>query len=112
MNELYEVILTYNDYLRQLPRGCKIIAALLKDNQIELAKTNISYFSEGLAWLSEAQYLMKINGIESSLELTDIEYTLIQINKYLERREFLEVAEVFDTVLYNYFFNIPLLLEA
>lgn len=112
MNELYEVIQSYNEYLRKLPQGCHTIAALLKDNQVTAAKTNINNFSEGLVWLSEAQHLMTLNNIDHGLDFTQIDYFLEQINTHLENKELLKVAEIFETTLYNYFVNLPLISEA
>lgn len=112
MNELYEVIQSYNEYLRKLPQGCTTIAILLTDNQVTAAKTNINNFSEGLSWLSEAQHLLTLNNINHKLDFTQIDYFLEQINTHIENEAFLKVAEIFETTLYNYFVNLPLISEA
>lgn len=112
VNELYEVIQSYNEYLRKLPEGCKVIATLLRENELVLAKENIMYFSEGLLWLNDAQQLLLLHDIKHNLEFDQIQHYLVQINNALEKEAFQEVATIFDSELYTHFNQLSVVPEA
>lgn len=106
MNEIYEVIQSFNEYLEKLPQGCLSIANMLRGDNIELAMLNIYSFSEGIAWLEEAVILLNKNDIDYKFDFKDILYFFEKINEGIEQKNYTEIATIFEDTVSHFFSTI------
>ena len=112
MNEIIEVIESYNEYIRKIPQGVMYIANCLREDQLNEALLTIKDFSEGVRWLSDAFELLKKNDIEVELNIEQIQAFLIEINTSLEKKDFLLVADLFEYEVVPFFENVMLINKA
>lgn len=106
MSGIYDVIVSYNEYIKKLPEGCQTIAKMLKENRSDQAMQNITNFSEGIVWLEQASSLFERNDIICHLNLQQIHPLLEQVNEGLEKSDFLQVAHIFEQHIAAFFVNI------
>lgn len=103
MKEIIEVIESYNEYIRKIPKGVTYIANCLREDLLNEALLAIKNFSEGLIWLSDASELLKKNDVEVHLNIELIQEFLIEINTGLEKQDFLLVADLFEYEIGQFF---------
>lgn len=109
MNEVYEVAQSFNEYLLKLPKGCSLIANMLRENNIELAMQNIYNFSVGLSWLEEAVVLLNNNDIDYKFDFHNVVFFLEKINEEIEQKNYLQVATIFEDIISKFFSNVELI---
>ncbi|EFI69163.1 hypothetical protein BFZC1_08255 [Lysinibacillus fusiformis ZC1] len=109
MNEVYEVAQSFNEYLLKLPKGCHLIANMLRENNIELAMQNIYNFSVGLSWLEEAVVLLNNNDIDYKFDFQNVVFFLEKINEEIEQKNYLQVATIFEDIISKFFSNVELI---
>lgn len=86
-----------------MPKGCVVIADLLRKEDIQAALENIQNFSLGAQWLLTANTelvkendIVEINGLE-------IQEFLLEINNGLEIQDFVLVADLFEYEIAPFF---------
>lgn len=109
--ELKEVILSYNEYLGNIPNGLLYIVEKLREDNIQDAFLTIKDFSEGMLWLSEANELLRKNGLNVDLSIEKIQEFLIEVNEGLEKQDFVLVADMFEYEISPFFLNAKLVEE-
>lgn len=103
MNELNEIMEMYEQYLLNLPKGCLIIAELLREENIVSALENISNFSEGVSWIMQANAKLHEEGKVTLLVADKINNFLEEINSGLEIQDFVLVADLFEYEIAPFF---------
>lgn len=103
MNELYEVMESYNEYLNNIEKGIEYIATSLREDKINDGLLAIKDFSGGMLWLSEASELMKKNGAIAELGIEQLQEFLIEINEGLEKQDYVLVADLFEYEIAPFF---------
>lgn len=103
MTQLYEIIESYNDYIKKVPEGCQKIADRLREDMIAEAMQDIIDFSEGANWLSQVSILFQENGIAVDLETEKIHEYLNEINSGLEIQDYIVVADMFEYEILPFF---------
>lgn len=103
MNELNELLVDYQQYLKKIAPGAIYISDKLKEEDLPAALAAISDFSEGMTWLTDATAHLKENGFEISLDTSHIKGFLIEINNGLEKSDFLLVSDIFEYEIAEYF---------
>lgn len=98
-----EAIESYNEYLSKVANGCNIIAAYLREDNIQLALKSILQFSEGMTWLTEISELLKKNDIQVELNIEQIHGFLHEINNGLEMQDYILVADMFEYEIAPFF---------
>lgn len=97
MEELViETIETYNEYLKNLPNGCLVVADQIRKNNISDALTNILHFSEGVTWLTQVAQTLNEQGVAVSLDIEPIEEYLNEVNDALTIQDYTLVADLFE----------------
>lgn len=109
MNEIIEVIESYNEYLKKIPNGIVYIAELLRENKYNEAFQSIKDFSEGVMWLAKVSELLKERNINVTLNITQINLFLNEINEGLESQDYLLVADLFEFEVAPFFEKVPLI---
>lgn len=109
MNEVYEVIESYNEYVGKIPQGAIYIANSLREDKLNEALLTIKDFSEGLIWLSDAANLLGKNNVEVSLNIEKIHDFLNEINDGLEIQDFMLVADLFEYEITPFFQKLKLI---
>lgn len=103
MNEIKEIVLSFNEYIKKIPNGAKFIADNLREENFNDALFAIKDFSEGLLWLSEVQELLKLNNVSSNLNVNQLHEFLNEVNSGLEIQDFVIVADMFEYEIAPYF---------
>jgi len=103
MNEVFDVIESYNEYTVKIPQGAIYIANCLREDKLNEALLTIKDFSEGVIWLSDASNLLKKNNVDVSLSIDQIHNFLNEINEGLEKHDFLLVADLFEYEIAPFF---------
>lgn len=108
MNELSEVIESYNEYLGNIARGIAYISDCLREDKVNEGLIAIKDFSEGILWLSNASELMKKNGVLAELGIGQLQEFLIEINDGLEKQDYVLVADLFEYEIAPFFEQVSL----
>lgn len=103
MEELNEVMNSYNEYTQNIPKGLLVIINQLRDNEVEEALVNIKNFSEGIMWLIEATHLINKNKGNLKTDITELIECLTEINKSLEKEDYMLTADIFEYDLIPFF---------
>ncbi|MEK5184086.1 hypothetical protein [Solibacillus sp. FSL W7-1324] len=101
--EMNEVLLTYNEYITRLPKGCTIISNYLREDDIHKSMLGIQEFSEGVMWLIKANEILKEAGIHEQLNIKKIQQYLVEINDGLQRQDFVLVGDLFEYEIVPFF---------
>jgi len=109
MNEVNEVIESYNEYIIKIPNGAIYIANSLREDKMNEALLTIKDFSEGVIWLSDAGNLLDKNNVDVSLSIEKIHDFLNEINEGLEKQDFLLVADLFEYEIAPFFQELKLI---
>lgn len=109
MEEVLEVIESYNEYLKKIPNGTIYIAECLRDDKLKEAFQTIKDFSEGVMWLVQVSELLNERNIDVFLNVEQINSYLEEINNGLENRDYLLVADLFEFEIAPFFEEIPLI---
>lgn len=96
MNEVNEVVESYNQYLKNIAPGSLHIAELLRKDDIHAALQLIMQFSEGMGWIVQASELLRSNGVKVTLELHQIHEFLEEVNNGLQMQDYVLVADMFE----------------
>ena len=108
MNELNEVVESYNEYLSNVGRGIAYISDCLREDKVSEGLLAIQDFSEGILWLSNASELMKKNGVLAELGINQLQEFLIEINDGLEKQDYILVADLFEYEIAPFFEQVSL----
>ncbi|WP_342600362.1 hypothetical protein MHB48_04495 [Psychrobacillus sp. FSL H8-0483] len=100
---LYEVVESYNEYIKKVPAGCQTISDNLRGNHITFALQQIIDFTDGAKWLSEASDLFHKNSLSVDLRTDKINYFLQEINNGLEIQDYVLVADIFEYEIQPFF---------
>ncbi|MEK4244731.1 hypothetical protein MKZ20_05215 [Psychrobacillus sp. FSL K6-2684] len=104
MDELIkETIESYNEYLLKLPSGCQKIADNIRTDNLSVALKGILEFSEGAAWLIDANVLLERNSFPNTLNPEKINEFLNEVNSGLEIQDFVLVADMFEYEIKTFF---------
>lgn len=103
MNEVTEVIQSYNEYIQNVAPGSLQIAEHLRKDEIQPALQLILHFSEGMGWLVQASELLKQNDLNVTLEVEKIHEFLNEINNGLEIQDYVLVADMFEYEIAPFF---------
>lgn len=103
MNELVEVVESYNSYIKNIAPGSVQIAEHLRKDEIQDALQLILQFSEGMSWLVEASDFLVQNGMNNNLDVTKIHEFLNEINSGLEIQDYVLVADMFEYEIAPFF---------
>jgi hypothetical protein len=98
-----ELLEVYLDYLHKIPNGCMIIAEKLREDKLDVALNSIKDFSEGVLWLSEASELLKKQNMNLTLNISQIEEYLNEINEGLLKQDYILVADMFEYEIEPFF---------
>jgi len=101
--EIKDLIESYNEYVNKVPTGAIYIANCLREDKLNNALMTIKDFSEGVLWLTEASELMKKNGAMAELSIEQIQEFLIEVNKGLEKQDYVLVADMFEYEIAPFF---------
>lgn len=102
---LNETIVSYNEYINKLPKGCLKIAEMLREGQVVGALNIIRDFSEGVIWVVDANKLFIQNGLLISLDTEKVQNYLIEINEGLEMEDYNLIADLFEYEITPFFYN-------
>lgn len=104
MNDLLkETMESYNRYISGLSSGCQLIADLIREDRIQEALRSILQFSEGMAWIVDANRLLTENGQSNQLNPEKIHEFLEEINSGLEIQDYVIVADMFEYEIKPFF---------
>ncbi|MEK3935485.1 hypothetical protein MKY41_09190 [Sporosarcina sp. FSL W7-1349] len=103
MTEMVELIDSYNEYIKKIPKGCQTIADQLRVDTIVEAMRDIVNFSEGANWLLRVSSYLKENNISVELPTEKIHEFLNEINQGLEIQDYIVVADMFEYEIRPFF---------
>lgn len=103
MNELNDVLESYNEYLGNISKGILYISNCLREDKINEGLLAIKDFSEGTLWLSEASQLMQKNNVKAELAIGKLQEFLEEINEGLEKQDYVLVADLFEYEIAPFF---------
>ena len=103
MNEINEVVESYNEYIKNIAPGSLQIAEHLRKDEIQEAFQMILQFSEGMSWLVQANDLLNQNDVKVTLEVEQIHEFLNEINSGLEIQDYVLVADMFEYEIAPFF---------
>lgn len=103
MDEILEVIDSYNDYLKKIPNGTQYIAECLREEKLQEAFQIIKDFSEGVMWLADVSKLLSERDVNVTLNVEQIHEFLVEINEGLENQDFMLVADLFEFEIAPFF---------
>lgn len=103
MNEVIEVIESYNQYIKNIAPGSYQIAEHLRKEEIQQALRLILQFSEGMGWLMQANDLLNQNDVAVTLKIEQIHEFLEEINNGLEIQDYILVADMFEYEIAPFF---------
>lgn len=103
MNEVIEVIGSYNEYILKVSPGSIQIAEHLRKDEVQEAMQMILQFSEGMGWLVEASNLLSKNKVTVHLPVEQIHEFLNEINNGLELQDYVLVADMFEYEIAPFF---------
>jgi len=103
MNEVIEVINSYNEYILKVASGSIQIAEHLRKDEVPEAMQMILQFSEGMGWLVEASDLLSKNKVTVNLPVEQIHEFLNEINSGLELQDYVLVADMFEYEIAPFF---------
>lgn len=103
MNELIEVIESYNQYMKNIAPGSLAIAEHLRNDEIGDALKLILQFSEGMGWVMEASELLQQNSVNVVLKIEQIHEFLEEVNNGLEMQDYVLVADMFEYEIAPFF---------
>ena len=103
MNEVNEVVDSFNQYIRNIAPGSFQIAEHLRKDEIQAALQLILQFSEGMGWLVQASELLNQNDVKVRLEVEQIHEFLQEINNGLEIQDYVLVADMFEYEIAPFF---------
>ncbi|MBG9454821.1 hypothetical protein ABE61_12390 [Lysinibacillus sphaericus] len=109
MEQVQGVIDSYNLYIENITTGVQYIATQLRLDGTEEMFVAIKDFSEGVIWLSQVTELLKPYDIDTQLDITKIEEFLIEINKGLEIKDYIIVADMFEYEIAPFFEELPII---
>lgn len=96
MNEIDEIILTYNMYIKKVPNGCQVIVNKLRANTIENAMLDITDFTDGIEWIFRVNaYLSDVDNVPN-IPKAKIDEFLKEVNLGLEYQDYFVVADIFE----------------
>lgn len=96
MQELKDVILTYNNYISNLPLGIKALTEKIREDNFSEALVDIKHFSEGMMWIVQAGELITKNNGFASIDVNRISSFLVEINEGLDLQDYTLVADIFE----------------
>lgn len=103
MNEITEVVESYNSYIQNIAPGSLQIAAHLRSDEVQEALQLILQFSEGMGWLVQATDLLKQNDVTVTLQVEQIHEFLNEINDGLQIQDYVLVADMFEYEIAPFF---------
>ena len=103
MNEILEVVESYNSYIKNVVSGSLKIAEQLRNNEVKEAIEQIGYFSEGMSWLMDASGLLSQLKVEVAFDVEKIVEFLEEINNGLEIGDHVIVADIFEYEIAPFF---------
>lgn len=103
MNEINEVVESYNQYILNIAPGSLQIAQYLREDNIQQALQMILQFSDGMGWIVQATDLLQQNGVKTVLEIDQIHEFLNEINSGLEIQDYVLVADMFEYEIAPFF---------
>lgn len=103
MENMMELIESYNQYIKKMPNGIQYIYENLRSDNIEVALEAVRNFSEGLMWLNDVATYFNNNNINAKFSIDSIFETLNRLNDGLEKADYFLVADIFEYELLNYF---------
>lgn len=104
-----EMILTYNEYIVKVEKGCLYIANELRQGN-KNALNEIINFSEGMEWLILVSRELKNENIETNLNEKNLLTYLKEINDAIQQDDLYLVADLFEYEIAAYFKN-PAMIE-
>lgn len=110
--QIDDIILSFNEYLRKIPNGCTQIAEFLKVDNIDEALIMIADFAEGVDWLFNVATLLKENSIAVNFDVSVIHEFLNEINEGLNIQDFVLVADLFEYEIGPHFENLDLISQS
>lgn len=102
-NLLKETMESYNQYISGLPKGCQLIADLIREDRIHEAMRSILQFSDGMTWIVDANRLITENDQMNQLDPEKIHEFLEEINSGLEIQDYIVVADMFEYEIKPFF---------
>lgn len=103
MNEINEVVESYNSYIQHITPGSLQIAEHLRRDEVQHALQLILQFSEGMGWLVQATDLLKENDVTVTLKVEQIHEFLNEINNGLQIQDYVLVADMFEYEIAPFF---------
>lgn len=103
MNEINEVVQSYNEYIQNIAPGSLQIAEYLRQDDVQAAVQLILQFSEGMSWLVQAGELLTQNDVHVNLQAEQIHEFLNEINNGLSIQDYVLVADMFEYEIAPYF---------
>ncbi|WP_432702114.1 hypothetical protein [Lysinibacillus sphaericus] len=103
MQEVKEVMESYNNYLGNVSKGAFYISEQLREDSVQEALSTILNFSEGMLWLTEASELLEKNNVKAKINIEKIQEFLIEVNNGLEKQDYVLVADMFEYEIAPFF---------
>lgn len=103
MNELTEVIESYNEYIQNIAPGSMQIAEYLRKDEVQQALQLILHFSEGMGWIVQVNELLQQNDVKTNMQIEKIHEFLHEINSGLEIQDYVLVADMFEYEIAPFF---------
>lgn len=93
---LLETQNSYYDYIVKVADGCQYIADKIREGNLPKALNTIIDFSDGMSWVLEVERHMLENKYIIESKSTEAYEHLKEINKSLERQDYVFVADLFE----------------
>ena len=107
INQLEEIIESYNEYVKQLGTGTINLANLFRQKNNKDGLMGVTSFSEGMEWLIAINKHFLMNEIVTNFDELKIIGFLEEINEALLVEDYFLVADLFEYEIADYFLNLP-----
>lgn len=101
--DLNEVVVSYREYIENIPNGAVYIAEQLAKGKNDEALVAIQNFSEGILWLIEVKPLLEEHGVEVALPINQVQEFLVEINDGIAKQDWVLVADLFEYEIASFF---------
>lgn len=102
-NLIADILESYNAYINKVPKGCHLVAELLREEKNKDALEQIALFSEGVSWIIEVKEKLESKGMYLPFDESEIITFLGEINEALVIQDYVLVADLFEYEIAPFF---------
>ena len=95
-NLVIETQQSYYEYIQNVVEGCQSISDHLREDNTSEALQEIYQFTVGIDWLVKVEELMIKHNFIIQSHVKEVVPFLIEINKSLDKQDFVYVADLFE----------------